>query len=43
MEGVILVLRTAFNLPLPFGFTLGTMVVYIFSIPLLVKFIKKIF
>lgn len=36
-------LGQCFNIALPFGLTLGTLCVFCWSIPMLIKFIKSIF
>lgn len=43
MSEVIKILSSAFNIMLPFGFTFGAMVVFLWSIPLIPKLFKSIF
>lgn len=43
LDVIYQILNSAASIQLPFGFTLGAMVVFVFSIPLLLKFIKSIF
>ena len=40
---IVQILSSAFNIALPYGFTFGTFIVFIWSIPLVVKLISKIF
>lgn len=40
---IVHVLSSAFNIALPFGFTLGVLCVTLWSLPLLVRLIKSIF
>ena len=40
---IVMVLQSAFNIVLPFGFTFGVFIVFLWSIPLIVKLIGKIF
>lgn len=40
---IIQILSSAFNIALPYGFTFGAFIVFIWSIPLVVKLIGKIF
>lgn len=37
------ILSAAFNIALPFGFSFGVFVMFLWSLPLIVKFIKSIF
>lgn len=43
MQLTIHVLQSVFNIALPFGFSFGALYVFLFSIPLMLKFIKQIF
>ena len=40
---IVQILSSAFNIVLPFGFTFGIFCVFCWSIPLLIRLIKKIF
>ena len=42
-ELIVQILQSAFNIALPFGFTFGVFIVFIWSIPLIIKLIGKIF
>lgn len=43
MEVINTILISVANIMLPFGFTLGAFVVFVWSIPLLIKLFKSIF
>lgn len=43
MQTIIYILSQAAGIMLPFGFTLGTLVVFVWSVPMVVRFIKSIF
>lgn len=40
---IVYILQCAFSITLPFGFTFGIMCVFLWTIPMLIRFIKSIF